>query len=365
MSMVTLAASPPPVALGAQHRPLRTGGPAIDAVSIADPCALGVHDQLAADGLIAELESQARRALRHGQDPGAELRDGDRYPSLPQWLALRGSTLALHAMQRPASARLADGFGFEDLLAPRLDGVSALGALRQQLGGERAGVIAERLRAFCAAPMSEEARLLVGGAIDAQAVRLRGLIAAHTIATRAERWDRVRIACVGATGDGAAQLAAAVAGHAPELTLIGRDPMALVAAEVVARGRSRGASVHAELARAGVAPALAGLAASGGVDVIDLATALAALPDGAAVTLLRAARAGLAPGGVIVAANMLDARPQQTYVEHVVGWPSAVRRSPARLAELVAAAGFPGRQVSLAIPAAAPACAIATIDTLA
>jgi hypothetical protein len=363
--MVTLAPSSSPVAFGAQHRPLRTRGPAVDAVSIADPGALGVHDQLAADGLIAELESQARRALRNGRDPGAELRDGDRYPSLPQWLALRGSTLALHPMQRPASARLADGFSFEDLLAPRLTGISAVDALREQLGTERAAVIAERHLAFCAAPMSEEARLLLGGAIDAQAVRRRGLIAAHAIATRAERWGRVRIACVGATGDGAAALAAAVAGHAPELTLIGRDPMALVGAQVVAQARSQGARVHAELARGGVAPALAGLAAAGGVEVVDLTTALAALPDGAAVTLLRAARAALARGGLIVAANMLDERPQQTYLEHVVGWPSAVQRSPAQLAELVAAAGFAEAQVSLAIPAAAPAYAIATIDTLA
>jgi SAM-dependent methyltransferase len=335
-------------------------------VTIADPEALGIHDQLAADGLIAELESQARRALRNGRDPGAELEDGERYPSLPQWLALRGSTLALHPMQRPAAARLADGFSFEDLMAPRLDGISAAAALREQLGPRRAGVIVERQRAFCAAPMSEEARLLVGGAIDAQAVRRRSLIAAHTIATLGDRWDDgVRIACVGATGDGAAQLAAAVAGHAPELTLIGRDPMALVAAQVVAQARMPGLSVRAKLTRRGVVVALAELAATGGADVVDLATALGALPDGAAVTLLRAARHALRPGGVIVAANMLAERPQQTYLEHVVGWPSVVQRPPARLGELAAAAGFGDEQVALAIPAAAPAYAIATIDTLA
>ena len=252
--MVTLAAPSPPSAFRARHRPLRTRGPAIDAVSIADPGALGVHDQLAADGLVAELESQARRALRSGRDPGAELRDGERYPSLPQWLALRGSTLALHAMQRPSrSARLADGLHFEDLLAPRLDGISAVDALREQLGDERAAVIAERHRAFCEAPMSEEARLLSAARSTRGPSGARDLIAAHTVATRAERWDRVRIACVGATGDGAAALAAAAPGTPAELTLIGRDPMALVGAEVVAQARSQGTRVRAELARAGVA----------------------------------------------------------------------------------------------------------------
>ena len=81
-------------------------------VTIADREALGVHEQLIADALIAELEAEARRALR-GAGAGAgspALLDEERYPSMAQWLALRGTALALHPaappLERAARARL-------------------------------------------------------------------------------------------------------------------------------------------------------------------------------------------------------------------------------------------------------------------
>jgi hypothetical protein len=60
---------------------------------------------------------------------------------------------------------------------------------------------------------------------------------------------------------------------------------------------------------------------------------------------------------------MLDRRPQQTLLDRVLRWPAVTQRSAAELARLVGAAGFPARQVSIAIAATAPVYAIATVDT--
>ena len=73
-------------------------------VTIRDPEALPAHEQSVADGLVAELEAQARRAQRSGYDGCAGLAHHERYPSMPQWLALRGSALALHSLHRPSQA---------------------------------------------------------------------------------------------------------------------------------------------------------------------------------------------------------------------------------------------------------------------
>ena len=59
---------------------------------------------------------------------------------------------------------------------------------------------------------------------------------------------------------------------------------------------------------------------------------------------------------------MLVNRPQVTFFEHVVRWQGVARRSPAQLARLIAAAGFPPQAVALAIPASAPVHVVATID---
>ncbi len=352
------AATPVP---GATTRPLHLQGPPVDMVTIADPQALPVRDQLVADGLVAELEAQARRAQRSGRDGCSGLERAERYPSLPQWLALRGSALALHSLHRPSDAeRLASGFGFEDFFMPLFDGESAVDALRALLGPERAAKVIERHRTFCETPMSDEARLLMAGAVDARALRQRAQLATHALGAMRERWtDGARIAAVGAgTGDAVAQVAAVL--DAASLTLIDRDPMALAAASALTRERAAGLPVQAALARRG---AVAELTAAGEFDVVDLSGALDTLPDAAVVELLRAARGALRPGGVVLAAAMLDRRPQQTLFDHVLRWPAVNQRSASQLARLVGAAGFP--RVSLSILATAPVYAIATIDTAA
>ncbi len=347
----------------ATARPLPVAGPPIDMVTIADPEALAVHDQLVADGLVAELEAQARRAERSGYEGCVGLAHAERYPSMPQWLALRGSALALHSLYHPSQAStLAHGFAFDAFLRPLFAGESAVDTLRTLLGAERAGRVIDRHRVFCETPMSDEARLLMGGAVDPRALRQRALLATHALVQRADRWSAgVRVAAVGAgTGDGVAQIAAGLG--ADHLTLIDRDPMALAAASVVTGRRVPGLDVEATLARRGLVAELAG---AGSFDVIDLTGALDTLPDGAVVELLRTARCALRPGGVIVAASMLDRRPQQTLLDRVLRWPAVTQRSADALARLIAAAGFPAGQISIAIPATAPVYAIATVDTAA
>ncbi len=253
---------------GATARPLHLEGPPIEMVTLADPEALAVQEQFVADGLVAELEAQARRAQRSGYEGCSGLDHAERYPGLPQWLALRGSAFALHALYRPSQAeRLAHGFAYSDFLRPLFHDESAVDTLRALLGPERAQRVVERHRVFCETPMSDEARLLMGGAVDARAIRQRALIAARSVAAMRSRWvGGARIAAVGAgTGDAVAQIAAGL--DAPALTLVDRDPMALAAASVVARERVPGLTVHAALARRGV---LAELAAAGRFDAIDL-----------------------------------------------------------------------------------------------
>jgi SAM-dependent methyltransferase len=352
-----------PAAAGAMSRTLHLEGPPIAMVTISDPEALAVHEQFTADGLVAELEAQARRAQRSGYAGCSGLDHAERYPALPQWLALRGSALALHSLMRPSQADwLVRGFDFSAFERPLFDGESAVDTLRALLGPERAALVIARHRVFCETPMTDEARLLMRGAVDARAIRQRALIADHTIAARRSRWvGGARIAAVGdGTGDAVAQIAATLG--AGSLTLVDRDPMALAAAAVVTRERVPGMRVHAALARRG---AVAELAAAGKFDVVDLTGALGTLPDGAVVELLRSARRALRPGGVVMAASMLDRRPQQTLFDHVLRWPAVTQRSAPDLARLVGAAGFPASQVSLAIPATAPVYAIATIDTAA
>ncbi len=345
----------------AKPLPLPIEGAPIEMVTVTDPEALAVRDQFVADGLVAELEAQARRAKRSGYDGCTGLEHAERYPSMPQWLALRGSALALHSLHQPSQAsHLAHGFGFDAFQAPLFAGESAVDALRALLGPERAGRVIDRHRVFCDTPMSDEARLLMGGAIDPRALRQRALLAALAVVGRRERWDtETRVAAVGAgTGDAVARIAAGL--DADRLTLVDRDPLALAAASVLMGRRVPGLAVQATLARRGL---VAELAAAGSFDVIDVTGALETLPAGAAVELLRTARQALRPGGVVVAANMLDRRPQQTLLDRVLRWPAVTQRSAAELARLIAAAGFCTEQVSLAIPATAPVYAIATIDT--
>ncbi|MEA2218908.1 MAG: hypothetical protein QOJ35_1534 [Solirubrobacteraceae bacterium] len=345
--------------------PLAGEVPAIDVVAVSDPEALPTDRQLLADAIVAELEAQVRHAECGGHEQMLGLANAERYPSLPQWLALRGSALALRSLFAPSGAeRLAYGFDFDDFLAPRFDGASAVELLRALLGPERAGRIVDRHRAFCDAPMTDEARLLMAGAIDARAIRQSAVIAAQAIVARRERWgDDVRLAAVGAgTGDAFAELAATLGARWP--TLVDNDPMALAAAEVVMSQRLPAANVRSHLAYRGTAGALAE-ADVAGFDVIDLTGAMHTLDDRDALQLLQCARLALRPGGVVVTANMLDERPLQLFFDRVLRWPGVIQRSPARLAQLVAAAGFREDRLSLAIPANAPVHVVATIDTAA
>ena len=344
-------------------RALLGEGPRVEMVAVTDPEALAVHEQFIADGLVTELEALARRARRCGHERPSGLENGERFESVPSWLALRGSALALHPLFEPSAPRLAYGFDFGDLLTPRFDGASAVDVLRTLLGPERAGAAIDRVLAFCDTAMSEEARLLMAGSIDGRALRQRALVAARAVLARRGRWSGApRIAAVDAgTGESVAQIAASL--PSCSLRLLGRDPLALAVAQVVLGERVPGAQVRAAAIVARDAPAKLAATAGPGFDVIDLTGALDTLPGDAAADLLRSARRSLRPGGVILASAMLTRRPQQTFFEHVVRWPGVIQRSPEQLARLIEVAGFAREQVSLAIAATAPVHAIAMLDS--
>jgi SAM-dependent methyltransferase len=246
--------------------------------------------------------------------------------------------------------------------------------LEAVLGAERAGRIARRHEAFCDAPMTDAGRLFMRGAMDPMAIRQRAIVTAQMIAARQGRWSGdVQIASVacGAAGP-VAQIAAGIDGPGIEsigLTLLDRDPMALAAAQVIAREDLPAATLRSQLVdlvdmqscRAVDLKPMAG----DGWDVVDVLGLFEYLPDALAVDLLRSARAALRPQGIVVVANMLDQRPQQTFFSDVVRWPAVIQRSPERFMRLIEAAGFRRRQVALAIPEAAPIYTVAAIDTAA
>ncbi len=83
-------------------------------------------------------------------------------------------------------------------------------------------------------------------------------------------------------------------------------------------------------------------------DAVVLHGLLEYLPDRLAISLLRVARDGLAPGGRITA-TALAPTPDETFVDRLLGWPT-LRRTTAGFQRLLAAAGVEG-EVTLHGPA--------------
>lgn len=97
-------------------------------------------------------------------------------------------------------------------------------------------------------------------------------------------------------------------------------------------------------------PTLVGELGEGRSAVVDAVGIFEYFTDASCVRLLRHAHRLLAPGGVLVVANMLADRPQLALNQRGIGWPLIRPRSVEDLTRLVAAAGLPLERTTVHLP---------------
>lgn len=201
-------------------------------------------------------------------------------------------------------------------------------------------------------PLDEMARRMFIGSFDGIGIRTRAAVMREVVADRArrapapagERTEWVSLACGAAVP--VLDAAAAVPGD-HHLHLVDLDVDALGFARHLAdeQGLVEGTDytvLHRDLVRTVVVrDTLVDEIGEGRAAVVDALGIFEYFRDAACVRLLRNAYRLLAPGGVLVVANMLADRPQLTWNQRGVGWPAIHPRSVDEILDLVSAAGLP------------------------
>ncbi len=195
---------------------------------------------------------------------------------------------------------------------------------------------------------------------DARAIRTRAIAATELILERSSRWqDPTRIASLAC---GAAHPVARMSEELKDrgiqvasVSLLDRDPLALAAGRSVMTQEAPDLPLNIfltdlldleQLRAVDLRPQL-GTASQQVVEMLGL---FEYLPDMMAVDLLRRVREVLAPGALVVFANMLQPRPGQDSFEHVIQWPALFQRSIPELADIVLSAGYPMEQLTVVVP---------------
>lgn len=202
-------------------------------------------------------------------------------------------------------------------------------------------------------PIDEKSRSYFLHSVDAVGIRSRAAIMADLAAGRvsddgsATRWTS--IAC-----GAAIPVLDAVGRHAyadVRLTLVDLDPRALEHAAAKAGERGLVESVHFELLKRNVIKDLIvtdnlvrelGAESQHLVDMLGIFEYIHTDYDGfksAAAFLANAFRL-VAPGGALVAANMLDTHPQLHFIQRGIGWPRVFPRSLDQIHGIVVDAGI-------------------------
>ena len=211
-------------------------------------------------------------------------------------------------------------------------------------------------------PLDEMARRMFIGSLDGIGIRTRAAVMREVVAERAhlapvppgERhraW--VSLACGAAVP--VLDAAAAVPGD-HHLHLVDLDLDALGFARRLADGQGLVEGVdytvhHRDLVRTVVVrDTLVDEIGEGRAAVVDALGIFEYFSDASCVRLLRNAHRLLAPGGVLVVANMLRDRPQLAWNQRGVGWPTIHPRSVDEVLALVAAAGLPLHLTTVHLP---------------
>lgn len=210
-------------------------------------------------------------------------------------------------------------------------------------------------------PLDEMARRMFVASFDGIGIRTRAAVMREVVAARARsapapagaRPVWVSLACGAAVP--VLDAAAAVPGD-HFLHLVDLDPDALGFARHLAgeQGLVEGVDYavhHRDLVRTIVArDALVDEIGEGRAAVVDALGIFEYFSDASCVRLLRNAHRLLAPGGVLVVANMLSDRPQLVWNQRGVGWPGVRPRSVDEVLGLVAAAGLPMARTTVHLP---------------
>ena len=205
-------------------------------------------------------------------------------------------------------------------------------------------------------PVDEGARTLFLDSIDGIGIRtrarvMRDVVGPH-IGSSAPAW--VSLACGAAVP--VLDAVSAVPAGGMHLVLVDVDRRALdFAGELAtAQGMREGVDfkllernlISGVVARTELVEEL-GEASAGVVDALGI---FEYFSDASCVKLLRNAYRLVAPGGVLVAANMLADRPQLALNQRGVGWPAIIPRSVEELTALVVAAGLPLERTTVHLP---------------
>lgn len=348
-------------------------GAKAELVDFVDPYRSEGEEALLARDLIDRARAETAAALRTGARNPQVLRNGIDGPGTAHWLDLRKSAMALHPLYEAGSWEwMGAGVTMADINRAFPGGEFPVEILARAIGEVAAARTVARYEAFLGVRARDAPLRFMRGCLDACAIRSRASAAAMLVAERSARWNRpirlTSLACGAAKP--IARVAADLHNHGQSvetLTLLDRDPLALAAGRAVAEAMSCEVPVHVVLSDLLILRerrAIDVLAALNGQgqELIEMLGLFEYLPDRLAVDLLRRAGDALAPGGLIVLANMLTPRPEQDVFSDVIQWPAVIQRSMPDLLDLIEAAGFTSQSVSIVVPESELIYQIAAID---
>jgi len=212
------------------------------------------------------------------------------------------------------------------------------------------------------APVDESARAFFAHTSDSIGVRTRAVLVqdairrAHALAPGARAPVWVSLACGAAVPVLDALGSGLHGGLRPRLELVDHDPDALAFARrlATAEGLVEGTDfrvLERDLVATVVArDALVDELGEGSASVVDAVGIFEYFTDASCVRLLRNAHRLLAPGGVLVVANMLADRPDLEFNRRGAGWPRLHYRSVGDLVDLVRRAGLPLDRTTISTP---------------
>lgn len=331
-------------------------------VHIPDTVEFSDDDAIALEARIRVLEVGARQMVHQGHGD-LDLLTERYFPGSEAWMALRGSAIALHPVYHAGRlTRLGAGVDVARVLErPIVDDQTPLEILSSRFGPARARDLAGRVQGFAEQRINADLASLIRGSLDARAVRTRATAAAM-IAARHLR-GQSRPARMMSLGCGTASPARTVHQHLAAagvpvgaITLVDRDAVALAWAREVlgdldpTMTRSFVAADVVDL-EAGRPTDLSQLFGAWSTDVIEMMTLFDYLPPAVGIEVLAQVRRLLRPGGLLMLGNMLSVRPQQTFFDRVVRWPSLYQRSVDDTLDLCEAAGFDLDRATTVVPA--------------
>lgn len=330
----------------------------VDYRDIADSAAPGAAEQAEIDEVIAALEQQTLAGMAETGCNPRILFDEGRFPSEARWLTMRKSALCLHSFYRAGDASTLGGeLVWGDFDKPLVAGRKPLQILEDTYPPRMVEGIVETYRRFLETPLTSTGDRFLRGALDGRAVRTRAQAAIELVVEHAEgRQESHRAIHLASLGCGAAEPVVRMAqalksAHLDvSLTLVDRDPMALSAARAVVGDQCRSTIHMGDLIRMATQSDADLNTVLQSADITEMLGLFEYLTDSTALLIMRRLHTAMRPGSLMVLGNMLEARAQQVFFEHVVRWPRLHQRSIAKVLAMAEAAGFEITKAKVVVP---------------